>query len=119
MQLEKLEILKKDYKEYSRSFDSLKAYLNELEAKNVNVIAPNIISKRLQVPFSVAIHILGLAERINLLKKSYQVFSIGDNYSLGEYDDANNIPDSIYNPATGNKVGKSEFFVDLVYHLNL
>lgn len=116
MQLEKLEALKNRYGAYSSEIDSFKDYLFELEGKHINTIEPNILSKRLKIPFREAIRLLSIAEKSKILRKGYQVFSLDDNFSLGEFRDTNEIPDTLLNPATGKYLGKDQFFVDLVFH---
>lgn len=117
MQLQKLEKLKREYQEYRKSIDSLETYLRDLEKKKIYTIEPTILSKQLRIPYSVAIYLLGLAEKTSLLKRTYQVFTISDNFPLGEFNKTEDIPDSIYNPATDEIVDKDGFFIDLIYHI--
>jgi hypothetical protein len=117
MQLEKLKKLGERYKEYQGSIDSVTKYLSELEGMDIDVIQPKIFAKRLNLPYSTALHILSLAEKYDVVKRSYQVFSTLDKTPIGEYHSTQEIPPKVRNPATDELLGREQYFVDLIFHL--
>ena len=114
--MKKLELLRKKYRDLNGEIDSILGLLKEFETKHVKTIAPSIVSKRLDKSYIETIFLLGLAEKVDILKKSYQVYTVDSNFFLGEFNDSNEIPRILHNPATGSDVTRDDYVVDLVYH---
>lgn len=119
MELKKLEKYKKLYKTFGSAISSLQDFLNAAGSQiyprgDGPKLTPYVVSQKIHVPETDAIFLLSLAERENILRRSYQVFS-DDNTFLEDFSDDNDIPDSIHNPETGEDVNKDHFYVDLVF----
>jgi len=117
MQLEKLEKLKQNYKEYSGFFESLSSYIQHLYSNHINIIDPNILAKKFDITFWETIYILSLVEKQNILKRKYEVWT-EDAFHLKDFEDQENIPDKIYNLATNKEIYRDEFYVDLKFEIN-
>lgn len=118
MQLQKLEKLKQNYKEYSAVFDSLESYIQKLYSSNIYTIDPNIISKKFNISFFEALFILSLVEKQKILKRKYEVWTHDDAFHLEDFEDQEKIPDKIFNPATNKEVDRDNFYVDLKFVIN-
>jgi hypothetical protein len=116
MPSKKSEILKhKQFKGYS--MELIFEYFRELQKKNVDVVVPEILAKRLKLPFGDVIVLLGLMEKDKIVKRAYQLFTYGELYPLGEYKSTRSIPNPVTHPDTGDCLDADEYFIDLVFHI--
>ncbi|WP_075342466.1 hypothetical protein [Tenacibaculum agarivorans] len=110
----KLDKLKEKFRKYSREIDKLEDYISTL--KQGDVLDADVIAKRLNTTFPIALLILANAESLDILRKGYQVFANGTDMPLGEFEKENEIPEVIYNPHTNREISEDNFYIDLVYH---
>jgi len=118
MELRKLEKYKIQFKNFTGTIDSLQSYLNNLDqdGKEVPIITPYIISKKLKIPETDAFFILSLAEKEHILHKKYQVWTNDQNF-LGDFEDTQSIPSVITDNETGRQVDRDHYYVDIVFQL--
>lgn len=115
MQLKKLETLSRKYS--TSPFPAFIHYLQELSEKKQNVMTPEIVSKRLKIPFGDAVFLLGILERNKLVTRGYQVFASDTISALGEFDSEKKIPEKVYDRDRGIYLDREHFFVDLIYRV--
>ena len=116
MELSKLEKYKTKYKEFNSKIDSLEQLLSKyIEKGNISVISLDQVSQKLNVSTSEAYFLLSLAEDENLVDKRYQVRTIDDEFDLGEFENKNEIPSSIYSEAQGKYIDKDKYYIDIVF----
>ncbi len=118
MELGRLEKYKHKYKSFDRQITSLQGYLNNQTAySNKVLIIPEKVAKALELPELDVIFILSLAEKENILKKKFLVFTKDHQFLLGEFYNSNIIPNEIYNKDTGKEVDEDNYYIDLVYEV--
>ncbi len=114
MQLTRSGISKQEFD----GLDPLLSYIEELQSKKVDVIVPEIAARKLRLPFSDTIFLLGLMEKNKKVSRAYQLFTFNELFPLGEYKSTAAIPDKVQHPDTGDFLDGDEFFIDLVFHIN-
>ncbi|MEB0301562.1 hypothetical protein [Mucilaginibacter sp. 5C4] len=118
MELVRLEKYKVQFKNFTKTIESLQSYLSSLNTGSIDapIITPYVVSKKLNIPETDAFFILSLAEKESILHKKFQVWTENESF-LGDYENTQSIPNEIFNQATGKKVDRDHFFVDVVFEL--
>jgi len=118
MELTRLEKYKVQFKNFTKTIESLQSYLNGLdsEGKDAPIITPYVVSKKLHIPETDAFFILSLAEKESILHKKYQVWTNEQSF-LGNYDNTQSIPPEITDNETGRMVDRDHYYVDIVFEL--
>jgi hypothetical protein len=118
MELQRLDQYKARFKEFTDKIGSLQNYLLELnkQSKDPPIITPYVLSQQLHVPEGDALFLLSLAAKENILQRKFYVFSNEDN-QLGEYPDAESIPDVITD-YSGDNFDRDHYYVDLGFELD-
>jgi hypothetical protein len=112
MQFRKLETLKQRFN--TPYWSPLFNILNEMQEKHDHTVVPAIISKKLKIPFGETVHLLGLLESEQVLKRGYQVYTNESTFPLGEFQ---TIPKKVYDANSNTYLDPDQFFVDLVFHI--
>lgn len=118
MELTRLDKYKLQFKNLTGKIDSLISFLTELKkaGKEASIITPYVISKKLQIDETDAFFLLSIAEKESILHKKYQVWT-NDQSFLGDYENTQNIPETITDLETGKEVDRDHFYVDIVFEL--
>lgn len=115
MESQKLEKYKNEFKYFYNQIGSLQNYLNKL-TPDKKIIMPEFLSQALSIPELDAMFLLSLAEKENLVKKLFYVYTKNHDF-LGEFEDSKKIPDQIYDRSTGDEVSEDNFYIDIVYKI--
>lgn len=120
MDLSKLEKYKRKYKAFDSKIASLQGFLNDIDKSNVvqKVLQPYVLSRRLSIPELDIIFVLNLAEKEQLVHKAYKIWTIDDQYYLGEFSTPDAIPQKIRNNETGEYVDRENFYASLVFEVS-
>lgn len=117
MELTRLEKYKAQFKDLKEPINSLQSFLNSFSgSKGVTILTPYVVSAKLRIPETDAFFLLSLAEREDIVRKKYQVWT-EDHNLLGDFDDTGSIPETLIDLESGKPVDRDHFYVDLVFEL--
>lgn len=117
MQLEELEKLKKENPKVAILLSQLGEYFIGLLNKDPKAdIVPILVAKRLSINESLALALLMLFDKKNLIEPSYQVYCEQDNNYIKSYDSLKSIPQKVYCPFHDTEHNENDYYVELVFH---
>jgi hypothetical protein len=118
MDLTKLEKYKRQYKQFESKIDSLEKLLAKYtEGGMVHTFSLDQATQQLNVPATVAIFLLSLAEKENFLDKKFHVKSTDSDFDLGSFKAAEDIPKKIFSEAEGKLLSRDDYYVEIVFEL--
>lgn len=117
MQFRGLERFKTKYPRWSTLIEQLDEYLSEISQRPEGfdeVLSPALLAKRLDIPYSWAVALLGFADDAGIVRPSYVVYS-PDHWELGRFSSESEIPEQIYSEEEDRAYNTDELPVDLVF----
>ena len=115
MELGRLEKYKKQFKTFNHQIENLKQYLKQIITSGHHIIYLDRVTTTLDVPATDAIFLMSLAEKEHLVKKKLLVYSKKDDYQIGEYSSASEIPSEVKDMFNDKTLSPDEYYIDIIY----